>query len=105
MGRRTWAWRAWRGAVGSGLLALSAWGCGGEEGDLEQAQPEVDREGLDMCCDLGALCHPLAEDPLDSPKRTCHALGHQNDPAACRAQFDSCMEACFDSGETAHGCI
>src|SRR5688500_15013784 len=74
-------------------LALS---CGEEE-------EGTDREGLRMCCELGALCHPDANDPVDSPKRACHDLGHVNEPDGCREQYESCMEVCAgEPGEEPH---
>lgn len=81
-------------------LALSALGCG-DDGDGS----DTDLEGLQMCCELGARCHLDADDPIDSPKRACHDLGHLNDPAGCREQYESCMEACAgEPGEEPHAC-
>lgn len=58
-----------------------------------------------MCCDLGARCHPGEGDALNSVKQMCHSLGHENDPANCRAQYDSCIAECVgDSGEERHFC-
>lgn len=56
------------------------------------AADEVDHEGLQLCCILGAVCHPA--DDGDGPTSTCHDVGHQNEPDACRAQFDACFTAC-----------
>ena len=58
-----------------------------------------------MCCDLGARCHPGEGDPLNSLKQMCHSLGHENDPAKCREQYDACIAECVgDSGEERHFC-
>lgn len=84
------------------LLLLSALplalACGEEEDG-------TDREGLRMCCELGARCHLDADDPVDSPKRGCHDLGHLNEPEGCREQYESCMAVCADEpGEEPHAC-
>ena len=83
-------------------LALSALALGqacGDEGD------GTDREGLRMCCELGARCHLDADDPVDSPKRACHDLGHLNEPEGCREQYESCMDLCEEEpGEEPHAC-
>ncbi len=82
------------------LLAAIVGACGDEENG-----PPPDLEGLDMCCDLGARCHPGEGDPLNSLKQMCHSLGHENDPAKCRDQYDACIAECVgDSGEEPHFC-
>jgi hypothetical protein len=88
-------------ALGLAALVSGAACGGGDEGD----GPEVDAEGLQMCCDLGAFCHPDPDDAVNSPKRACHTLGHGNDPAACRADYESCMDVCEgEPGEEPHFC-
>ena len=85
--------------VGGVLLGGFVGACGDENGTQQ------DLEGVNMCCDLGARCHPGEGDPLNSLKQTCHSLGHQNDPAQCRAQYDACIAECVgDSGEERHFC-
>lgn len=44
-----------------------------------------------FCRALGRLCH----DTIDAAGQACHELGHENDPAACRRQFDDCAETCL----------
>lgn len=90
--------------LGAALLVLVlsavplALACG-DDGD------GTDREGLRMCCELGARCHLDADDPVDSPKRTCHDLGHLNEPGACREQYESCLALCAgEPGEEPHAC-
>ena len=90
--------------LGAALLALAlsvipfALACGDDEDG-------IDREGLRMCCELGALCHPDADDPLASPKRACHDLGHLNEPDGCREQYESCVALCEgEPGEEPHSC-
>jgi hypothetical protein len=57
-----------------------------------------DLEGLQMCCYLGEICHEGSE--TNATFAECHDLGHENDPAACRADFDRCKAACDPMGET-----
>lgn len=45
------------------------------------------------CVALGELCHPV--DDGDGPLHDCHELGHESDPAVCRAAFDECSSACL----------
>jgi len=74
--------------------------CGDDEG-----ASEPDEEGLQMCCELGARCHPGPEDPVGGAKQMCHALGHQNDPDQCRAEYESCLAVCVGDGDTEHACL
>jgi hypothetical protein len=81
------------------LLGTVVGACGDDENESR------DFEGLDMCCDLGARCHPEEGDSLNSLKQVCHSLGHENDPAKCREQYDACIAECVDdSGEDRHFC-
>src|SRR5690349_7209080 len=85
------------------LLGL-ALACG-DDGAEPTPDPGEDTEGLAMCCELGAICHPGADDPINSPKQQCHSLGHENEPAACRERYEECLELCGDeSTETPHAC-
>lgn len=87
-----------------GPFAFGLAACGGG-GAGEGEEPETDQDGLRMCCDLGAVCHPDADDAIDSPKRACHTLGHTNDAAACRHQYDNCIDVCAgEPGEEPHFC-
>lgn len=53
----------------------------------------------DPCCELGALCH--VEGGSDHAEiDECHVIGHRNDKAACRANYDRCMAVC--AGATDH---
>lgn len=90
------------GAVlfGGALLALGSVLACGDDGDGEA----VDREGLQMCCELGARCHIDEGDPIDGEKQACHSIGHENEPAQCRAQYESCMAICDGEGEE-HSCL
>lgn len=81
------------------VLLLAAPACG----DDDEAEAS-DAEGLRMCCELGALCHLEEGDPLTGPKRECHDMAHQNDPAQCRAQYEGCLEVCAGD-ELEHSCL
>lgn len=96
------------------LLALLA-ACGGGAESTPEASTtpltpaEQEAEGLALCCQLGALCHPGLKDPIGGLVYNCHQLGHENDPASCASQFDECMVACLGGRDTQdaeeHGCI
>jgi hypothetical protein len=94
-------------------LVLAALACGhGHDDDHEhEASGSSDREGLAMCCELGNVCHPgdVEQDPIGGEVRTCHDLGHQNDPEACRASYDACLVACTGGrepeGDGEHSCL
>jgi hypothetical protein len=60
-------------------------------------EPEVDHEGLRMCCEMGAFCHPPPGVIADEERQNCHNVGHANDPALCRTIYDDCMELCADN--------
>jgi hypothetical protein len=86
-------------------LSLSA-GCGSDD-EAPVAGP--DREGLRLCCELGAICHEAG--PQGDDVRSCHNIGHENDAAQCRANYESCLEVCAPLGEggaggepVEHGC-
>ena len=88
------------------LLLAPLWATGAGCGDEGGEGPEpIDREGLQLCCDLGARCHVGPDDPVGGEKQMCHTLGHQNDPEACRAQFESCLAVCGGEGEVPHACL
>lgn len=75
----------------------------GDDGD--GGTPE-DTEGLAMCCEIGSVCHLTAADPIGGAKQVCHSLGHQNDPAACREQYEDCLDVCgAEPMEMPHGCL
>lgn len=75
--------------------------CGDDDG--EEA---LDREGLRMCCVLGAQCHIDEGDPIDGAKQMCHSIGHENDPVQCRQEYDACMAICEGGeGEVEHACL
>lgn len=107
------------------LGALLALACGGDS-DSDSVVPEPDSdssgaasapltpeqreaEGLDLCCELGAVCHPGPDDPIGGLVYNCHQLGHSNDPSLCSAQFDECIAGCLGDREAVgageHGCI
>ena len=74
-------------------------GCGDSDG---ADGPDVpDEAGLEMCCTIGAVCHAPGqqEDDIDE----CHDIGHENDPAQCRANYDRCMDLCMPAGQGGHG--
>lgn len=50
-----------------------------------------DGEGDPFCRALGRLCH----DTSDAAGQACHELGHDDDPAACRRDFDECAARCL----------
>jgi len=80
-----------------GLVPVAA-ACGDDE-------PEVDRAGLEMCCELGQYCHPEPNELNELALRECHDIGHQNDPAVCRARYDGCMQICENENPTEHACL
>lgn len=109
------------GALGVAALANLP-GCGGSdaedssasnagsnqpsEGQGTEPRDESDTEGLSLCCQLGAICHPDSEDPPGGIVRLCHELGHANRPDECRAQFDDCMAACDpEDAQPEHACL
>lgn len=68
-------------------LLLMALLCGCASEDAE------DEEGLQMCCEIGALCHdigPSADEEVDA----CHELGHRNEASACRERYTECLDLC-----------
>lgn len=97
-GRRTVGRMSLRPRLTVGLLATLLlalpFGCGesDSEGDDAGSGGARDDEGLTMCCTLGALCHRVGES--SGALEECHRLGHENDPAECRASYDRCMALC-----------
>lgn len=87
----------WRSLVlvGGIVLILSPACSGDDDGDLGR-----DDEGLRMCCELGAICHTVPPDP---DKQECHVIGHENDPAACRKNYERCKALCTAEGEGGEG--
>lgn len=61
---------------------------GNDLGDGGDPSSEVDH-----CCRLGAFCH-VAGDDVEQDVRACHELGHENDAAACAAEYDACLKIC-----------
>ncbi len=89
-------------------------GCGDDDGGSSGGGTGgADEEGLRMCCELGALCHRTGE--TSGPRVECHELGHENDPAACRANYDRCIALCNPAeggaggggtpGSSPHACL
>lgn len=70
-------------------------------GDDDDTQVEPDEEGLQMCCELGAICHEVGVP--DPEKRDCHVIGHENDPGACRDNYQRCLDLCAPGGEGGEG--
>lgn len=68
----------------------------------EHAEPanERERRGYEVCCLLGALCHPVSE---DTKAGECHDLGHVNDPEACLDVQDECTMVCEGLQEMLEG--
>ncbi len=60
-----------------------------------------DKGGLRMCCELGAICHDAGVP--DPQKQECHVIGHENDAAVCRENYERCMALCAPSGEGGEG--
>ncbi len=48
-----------------------------------------------FCRAIGSLCH----DADSAAAETCHDLGHDGDPAACRREFDACAQLCLAESE------
>src|ERR1043165_2566760 len=94
--------KTWLRWVGGLVLVMASAGfsaCGSDD------EPEVDQEGLHMCCELGAYCHPPAGVIASEERQNCHNVGHANDPDACRAIYDDCMVLCADNAEASeHYC-
>lgn len=81
-----------------------------------------DAEGHRMCCVLSATCHDAAEasqgeggqagaggsTQAPTTPAQCHDLGHDDDPDACRAAYDDCLELCgvsdADESEAEQSC-
>jgi hypothetical protein len=104
--------RASRFAVVTSLLLLATQGfaaCGSSASKGVGGEGRDD-EGLQMCCELGAICHEAG--PQDSDKAECHEIGHSNNPSDCRVNYEHCVEVCGHSGEggqggepEAHACV
>ena len=93
-----------RNWAAGGVLALAALASCGDDGD-GGTEPE-DTQGLAMCCEIGSVCHLTAADPIGGAKQMCHSLGHENDPAACREQYEDCLDVCgAEPMEMPHGCL
>ncbi len=109
-GRRSVAWHRFLACL-SLAASLQVWGCGGggaggSDPDPPQSRSTGDAEGLRMCCELGAVCHPGADEPADSLVSLCHELGHSNQPEACRAQYEECLMGCVGNEESPeHACL
>ena len=80
-----------------GWTTLVVFGCGSDDG----APAATDTEGLRQCCELGALCHRIVPESEDIQR--CHQLGHGNDPAVCRANYEDCLAICAPMGEGGAG--
>jgi hypothetical protein len=89
------------GLLGVGVLVATqlSVGCGDSAGSKDDESE--DTEGLEMCCELGALCHVAGRQ--DNPMGECHEIGHENDPARCRSNYDRCLAICAPSGEGGQG--
>lgn len=88
---------SWRSPwiVAAIVLALPL-ACSGD--DEESGE---DKQGLRMCCELGAVCHETGVP--DPDKRECHVIGHENDAAVCRENYERCMALCAPDGEGGEG--
>ena len=85
------------------LLGLISFGCSDsdDEHDHETGDGGDDGAGgeggthgeADKCCELGAICHVVGDD-VDPEVQACHELGHENDEAACAAEYESCLSIC-----------
>lgn len=99
---KTWLLKTWLRWVAGVTLVVALSGlsaCGSDD------EPEVDHEGLRMCCELGAFCHPPAGVIADEARQNCHNVGHANDAAGCRAAYDDCMVLCADNADASeHYC-
>jgi hypothetical protein len=92
-------WKRWVGGLALVMAGFGFSACGSDD------EPEVDHEGLRMCCEIGAYCHPPAGVIADEQRRHCHDLGHADEPGACRAEYDSCMALCADNPDPEeHSC-
>lgn len=81
------------------LIVIALSGCSNDD------SPAEDREGLRMCCEMGAYCHPPAGVIADEERQNCHNVGHANDPEGCRAKYDGCMALCADNADASeHYC-
>lgn len=69
-------------------------------GDDDEAKSSEDA-GLRMCCELGAVCHEVGVP--DPEKGECHVIGHENDAAVCRENYERCMALCAPAGEGGEG--
>lgn len=88
-------WRSLCVVVGAIALVLqSGLACSGDD---DGGDPGPDQEGLRMCCEIGAICHEVG--PPDPDKQGCHIVGHENDPAACRENYERCITLCMPTGE------
>lgn len=82
-------WRRWVGGLVLVMACVGFSACGSDD------EPEIDHEGLRMCCELGAQCHVVGV--TDERHQNCHNVGHANDAAGCRAIYDECMVLCADN--------
>jgi hypothetical protein len=71
---------------------------GDGDGDGDASDAGQDLEGLRQCCYIGEICHEGSEG--NEEVAACHDLGHENDPTACRAEFDRCKTLCDPEGTT-----
>ena len=92
--------RLWRSfAISCFMLAsVVPFGCGSDD---SEKPADTDTEGLRLCCELGAICHQPGQQTEDV--RRCHNIGHLNDPAECRANYDECLALCAPLGEGGGG--
>jgi hypothetical protein len=92
--------KTWLRWVGGLVLLVGSAGfsaCGSDD------EPEIDHEGLRMCCELGAYCHVVGV--AAEQRQNCHNVGHAGDAAACRAIYDDCMVLCADNADASeHYC-
>jgi len=83
----------WRSLwIVGGIVLLLHPGCSGDD---DEASDEA--EGLRMCCELGAICHHAGVP--DPDEQECHVIGHENDAAACRENYERCKALCAPEGE------
>jgi hypothetical protein len=97
------------------VLSLCAVACNSDDDDGANHQATAgagggstssDKEGLRMCCELGAICHD-APNPSDVT-RDCHDIGHLSEPAQCRQNYERCLTACRAAGAgggSEHACV
>lgn len=88
-------WR-FRWTVAAIVLALHP-ACSGDD----ESESGADKEGLRMCCEMGAICHTAGVP--DPEKQECHVIGHENDAAVCRENYERCMAVCAPEGEGGEG--